>query len=142
MRNFRSLAVASLALCAAFLASCDEHPTSPATIAGRYQYTAYNAADSVVVAGLITLANPDSTRLTGSWVLAAVNGAVNIGPQTGAGTLAGSTASGVSIDLNPGWADNNVILFGTHSGREIAGTWQWVTLTGVTADGRFVMKKR
>jgi hypothetical protein len=120
---------------------CRDHPTAPGDIAGLYRYTAYNAGDSVVVVGTITLNNSDSTRLTGRWALIAVNGSVDVGPQTGTGTLSGSTAAGVSIDLNPGWADNNVFLDGAFAGGVITGTWRWSTFAGVAAEGRFEMKK-
>jgi hypothetical protein len=143
MGNFTRIVTASLTVCAAFIAACDEHPTSPSsTIAGRYQYTAYNAGDSVVVIGSIALGNPDSTEFTGSWALATVGGAADVGPQTGVGTLRGSTASGVSINLNPNYVDNNVFLVGTSGEREISGTWQWITFAGITTQGRFEMKKR
>lgn len=142
MPDFPRTIVAALAACAVAFAACGDHPTSPAPIAGRYQYTAYNAGDSLVVIGSITLINPDSTLLTGSWNLAAVDGATDVGPQSGTGMLRGSTATGVSINLNPDWADNNVLLMGAFTGREITGTWQWISFVGVTAQGRFVMTKR
>lgn len=126
---------------AALLAGCDSDLSSPQFIGGRYAYTAWNSGDTAVVTGTIYLANPDSTALVGSWELRTVRGATDTGPQVGFGSLAGSTAGGVTINLNPGWVDNNVYLSGSFDGNSIEGDWQWVTLTGVTASGRFEMKK-
>jgi len=139
------IAAVSVAATVLLFAGCRDHPTEPGSLGGTYVYTAYNAGDTVVVIGTINLANPDSTLLTGRWLLAAVNGAPNIGPQTGSGTLRGSTGPGtttISIDLNPGWADNNVFLNGTFQGTAIKGTWMWSTFGGPTSEGRFVMTKR
>jgi hypothetical protein len=142
MTSFTRILAAALAAGIALFAGCAEDPTSPSAIAGRYQYTAYNAGDTAVVIGSVIINNRDSTLLTGNWTLAGINGATDVGPQIGGGALGGSTASGVSINLNPGWADNNVILHGAFTGNEITGTWSWISFVGVTAEGRFVMKKR
>ena len=132
-------AIAALAFGVSLFAGCGHHPVAPAGIGGLYQYTAYDSGGAPVVTGTITLVNRDSTNLTGRWDLRAADGAGNIGPQTGRGLLAGSTADGISIDLTPGFADNNVILVGTFEEDEISGTWHWITFIGETARGRFEM---
>jgi hypothetical protein len=141
MRADRRTVFIAAAIVALLLPGCTMHPTAPGELAGPYHYTAYNAGDSVVVTGTITLSNPDSTLLTGHWALIAVNGAADIGPQTGTGTLRVSSASGIAINLNPEFVDNNVSLDGATGTNVITGTWRWSTFTGITAEGRFVMKK-
>jgi hypothetical protein len=141
MRPDRRTALIAAAVGVLLAAGCTDHPAAPGSLAGIYHYTAYTAADSAAVAGTITLIESEPAVLTGRWALGAVDPGANVGPQTGAGTLRGSGAPGVTIDLNPGWADNNVFLEGTASGRVISGTWQWTTLTGPAAGGRFVMTR-
>jgi hypothetical protein len=141
MRADSRTVLIAAAIGALLLPGCTVHPTDPGTVTGLYRYTASNAGDSAVVVGTITLANPDSTLLTGRWVLTAVNAATEIGPQTGTGTLRGSSSSGISINLNPGFADNNVLLDGAAANDSITGIWRWSTFTGTSAEGRFVMKK-
>jgi hypothetical protein len=141
--NRASFTAAVLIAASAFcLVSCDTTGPEADAIGGRYAYTAYNAADTAVVSGTINIVNPDTTALAGSWDLHSIRNAPDIGPQTGSGTLTGSEAGSVSINLNPSAADNNVFLLGVFYNRKITGTWQWITLSGVTAEGRFEMQKQ
>ena len=43
----------------------------------------------------------------------------------------------ISMNLNPGWADNNVVLSGTVEKDRISGKWTWITFVGPTAEGTF-----
>ncbi len=95
------------------LVSCDTLPTGPAVIGGFYTYRAFNTSDSLVVTGTIVLRNSVTTILTGTWDLHGAGNGGQSGPQTGRGTLTGSTDGGVSMNLNPSMADNNVILSGS-----------------------------
>lgn len=141
IRSGGLLAAAALLLLAIAAGSCQNTPTGPELVGGRYDYAARDSADALVVVGTIVLRNNDSTALTGTWDLRKVGPAGEVGPQTGLGTLAGSTAGGVLINLNPGIADDNVMLSGTFDKGKITGTWQWVTFAGVTAEGSFEMTK-
>jgi hypothetical protein len=46
---------------------------------------------------------------------------------------------GVSIDLNPGVADNNVTLSGTPSDGSLSGRWQHSTFAGARETGTFTV---
>lgn len=131
-----------VAACAVAFLSCDTIQTGPASLGGIYAYTAYDDADSALVTGIIVLRNSTSPLLSGTWNLDTTETGGPVGPQVGSGSLAGSTEGGISINLNPQMADNNIILNGTSGRNEITGTWQWVTFSGVSAEGRFGMKKR
>lgn len=110
----------------------------PGGIPATYSYRAYSSQGPLVVVGTLTLAKTDGSLLSGTWAFEAVSLGDKVGPQLGAGKLAGSIqGTTISINLNPGWADNNVILTGTFGQDRITGTWTWVTFAGPTAQGRF-----
>jgi hypothetical protein len=130
-------------LCLAFPA-CEDQGDSilaspfPGTDPSTYTYRAYTSAGALAVAGSIILTRTDSTTVAGSWTLNGVSSTDRVGPQIGAGTLAGRIeGSRLSVNLNPGWADNNVILAGSIEGEKIVGTWSWITFAGPTASGSF-----
>lgn len=113
-----------------------------------FRYTAYDEGDEVVVSGTLRIGGipsgvvEDPVPLVGSWTLTATAGGV--GPQDGEGTLVGTyqdTIEGplLSVDLNPGVADDNVGLAGrvVDGGTRIEGTWQHVGIAGPIAAGRF-----
>ena len=113
-----------------------------------YRYTAYDEAEAAVVTGTLRIevfpsdvANEPS-HLRGGWSLDATSG--DVGPQDGEGVLVGTLADtiegpGFSINLNPGIADDNVILDGrmVDEGARLEGTWQHVGFAGALAAGRF-----
>src|SRR5207249_1974448 len=79
----------------------------------EYMYTGYSSGGTVIVRGYITLSFAEAGRVSGRWELRAFVDPSRIGPQTGRGSLIGTLSNGVlSIDLNPSFADNNVILTG------------------------------
>jgi hypothetical protein len=138
-----SIAAALILLCLGFPA-CDDQGENivsnpfPGPEPSTYTYRAYTSAGVLAVSGSITLARTDSTTVAGSWVLNGISSTDRVGPQIGAGTLAGRIeGSKLSINLNPGWADNNVILAGSVEGEKIAGTWSWVTFAGPASSGTF-----
>lgn len=89
------------------------------------------------------MAKTDSTAIAGTWAFQGVSSVDRVGPQVGSGTLAGElTGSKLSIDLNPGWRDNNVILIGSAQGEKIVGTWSWITFAGPTSNGTFEAVKK
>jgi hypothetical protein len=143
MTFIRLLSVAVLVLCLLSPACEDqgEDPVSspyPGTVPSTYTYRAYTSSGALAVQGTLTLARSDSTTIVGTWTLEGVLSIDRVGPQIGTGTVAGvMTGSTLSLDLNPGWRDNNVILHGTIDGEKIVGTWSWVTFAGPTTNGAF-----
>ena len=107
---------------------------TPAT----YTYRAYNLKGALVVSGTMVLTQTDSTGISGTWSLTLQLAGEQVGPQFGTGTLAGNrNQSSISINLNPGWADNNVFLNGTVGPNGISGQWEWSTFVGTSAHGSF-----
>ncbi len=142
VKGMSLIAVAAAAACLLAFASCETNFLSGEEVVdGRYTYRAYDSAGTDIVSGIIFLRATDSTSLTGTWDLFKIGEPVGIGPQTGHGSLAGSAGDKVTINLNPRVADDNVILSGELKRGRISGKWQWVTLSGVSAQGRFVMNK-
>jgi hypothetical protein len=142
------LQLISLGLAAGLLA-CSHDAILPlleqVDVTGVYSYSAY-AGDALVVRGDITLGvDPDST-ITGTWRLARVPGSdttVVVGPQIGKGTLVGRLDSdGAWVDLNPGWADNNVFLdLPRDSTLPRSGSWSFSTIVGPVASGRVELQR-
>ncbi len=142
MKQMSLIAAVAVSACALIFASCETNFLSgPEVVDGRYTYRAYDSAGTDIVTGIILLRATDSTSLTGTWDLFKIGDPVGIGPQTGHGSLLGSSGDSVIINLNPRVADDNVILSGELKRGRITGKWQWVTLSGVSARGRFVMGK-
>jgi hypothetical protein len=116
------------------VASMPPLPSSPTS----YSYRGYNSKGLLVVVGSMTLALTDSQTVSGTWRLECVAPGENVGPQTGSGTLRGSIQGArVMVDLNPGWADNNVFLSGSFDKDRFSGTWMWSTFVGPTSEGKF-----
>jgi len=104
-------------------------------------YLAYDKSENLILQGLLHFTVKEDSTVTGSWEIDWVPGAntsLQVGPQIGSGKLTGHIMdSWLYLDINPGWADNNVILHGTWSEGEMDGAWQWVTFSGPTTYGRF-----
>jgi hypothetical protein len=133
MKHWRILIVVIAAL---FTMNCsDDEPGRT----GTYRYTASHSG-TPVVEGLLHLDEITITRVTGRWELSRVGSTnVEVGPQVGTGTLAGSFDGAVlSIDMNPGFADNNVFLTGTFQGNTLRGEWSFTGFPGPISGGTFV----
>jgi len=105
---------------------------------GVYQYKAFDNNNILITAGTIHLAFEDSSKITGDWKLFAIENPRNIGPQFGTGNLTGSIKNGeISINLNPNFVDNNVILHGKFSVELFSGKWEWIGFPGVINSGTF-----
>ena len=116
------------------VASMPPLPSSPTA----YSYSGYNSKGLLLVVGSMTLALTDSQIVSGTWTLQCVSEGENVGPQTGSGTLMGSIqGTRVEVNLNPGWADNNVFLSGSIDKDRFSGTWMWSTFVGPTSEGKF-----
>ncbi len=128
-----------------FLSACSTTSTTPnGSIPARaFKYTAYDSAGTRIVEGWFTLVFKDAATVEGEWNFKAIGDPQNIGPQMGEGELIGwlQDDNEIVIDLNPGWADNNVVLHGPYSLNEISGTWVWSTIAGATNQGTFTAVK-
>lgn len=138
LATFLAVAVAALAA-----SGCDDM-TGPGPIpTGGYAYTGLDSNGAVVVTGWLTLDLGDPARVTGEWRLEPVGNPQNIGPQTGEGRLQGAMADGrLQVDLNPGSADNNVLLDGALTGNAFRGRWMYSGFAGVLNEGTFEALRR
>jgi len=107
--------------------------------AKSYTYCAFDTFGTALVRGVMFLAIDDSDRVTGLWDLRRIGtGPTMIGPQVGTGRLEGfREGATIWMNLNPQYADNNVMLFGTIRGSGIYGTWEYIGFPGVLSRGRF-----
>lgn len=104
----------------------------------KWSYRGYNSKGSLIVIGKVVLAQIDSTTINGTWILEGITAGEQVGPQLGTGKLTGMIqGTSISMNLNPGWADNNVVLSGTVEKDRISGKWTWITFVGPTAEGTF-----
>jgi hypothetical protein len=124
-------------LAAVFIVSCSDDDSSTQT--GTYRYTAF-LEGSPVVEGFLQLDVLTTTQVSGSWEFARIGSStIQVGPQVGTGTLEGSFDGAVlSMNLNPGVADNNVFLSGTFQGDTIRGEWSFSGFPGVISQGTFI----
>ncbi|MGA3244173.1 MAG: hypothetical protein ABSE41_06140 [Bacteroidota bacterium] len=110
----------------------------PGGVPDKYIYKAYNSKGDLAVSGTMTLVGIDTTSVSGTWSFVEVLPSEKVGPQVGTGNLTGTIQkSSISINLNPGWVDNNVFLQGTVSADSITGRWMWSTFIALTAEGKF-----
>lgn len=134
----RSITIASVVVMT-LLRGCFDSSTDNSEIpAGAYCYTAFDSAGVEVVTGWLDFDFVDEENIEGTWELKPVGNPSNIGPQTGEGNLIGFIkASGIQMNLNPTWRDNNVVLFGEYSAEKFNGNWQWITFAGPSSGGTF-----
>ncbi len=132
-------------LLAGVFSACDQADFSTG---GAFEYRATDGEGETVVSGMLELRfgePPDlggEEGISGTWILELEKGGAEVGPQTGSGDIAGSIdqEGNIWMDLNPGWADNNVFLSGSFSDErygDFSGTWMYSTLVGPTAEGSF-----
>jgi hypothetical protein len=118
----------------------------PPISAAQYDYVACASDGRVLLVGRLALRFEPDGIVTGTWEIDWAPGADRageVGPQVGKGELRGSlTDRRAWLDLNPGWADDNVFLAGDSGTPGIGGTWSWSTLTGPRAGGTFAARRR
>jgi hypothetical protein len=144
----RSATPVTVLLAVAAIMACGDPTLSTAggDPSGAYSYVARSGLTPVVT-GTVTLLVDEDSAVTGSWELRRVPGSdttIRVGPQLGSGTLAGRlNASGmVAVDLNPGWADNNVFLAFSATTRDLlSGTWDHSTIIGPVAGGAAELRR-
>jgi hypothetical protein len=116
-------------------------------IVRSYAYSAYDTTGRLLVTGKLQIGIQDtglvSRKIRGNWELARRPGIDpgETGPQDGkgslVGTLSGDEMDGISMNLNPSFVDNNVILHGSIGQSKITGTWSWIGYPGIIAEGPF-----
>lgn len=110
-------------------------------INGSYRYVASTSDGQPLLQGRLVLAFAEDSTVTGSWTIEWAPGADHntpVGPQVGTGTLRGTwTPETIWVDLNPGWADNNVGLVGELHQGQVIGEWGWATIAGTQSRGGF-----
>jgi hypothetical protein len=119
-----------------------QHPiTAESLVDGSLRYQVTTQAGAPLLTGRLVIDILEDSTIVGTWSTHWVSGAdttVEVGDQVGSGTLAGrQTEDGAHIDLNPGYADNNVILLAAPAEKGFAGTWYWSTIAGPRTGGRF-----
>jgi hypothetical protein len=120
---------------------CTKENAVESTPPGALRYQAYDTAGTLLISGWLTLTIRDSAHIDGEWHFEKVNDAHNSGPQSGNGHLVGAFQEDVlSIDLNPGYIDNNVLLSGHLTQTAYDGTWTWIGFPGILNRGRFHAK--
>jgi hypothetical protein len=98
---------------------------------GTYQgnIVLFDSLNAVWTGGTIKITQTNSTDLNGSWSF-----------QNGeSGNLVGSIDNmKLQINLNPGFADNNMFLDGDFDGKTIKGQWYHDSFIGVDNRGTFL----
>lgn len=109
-----------------------------------FSYVGKDSLGATFVTGSLTIVVNDSAAMSGTWKLDSVPGTATMkfGPQFGTGTwMGGLSGTTLTMNLNPGWADDNVVLVGkldrSQSSAHYAGRWSHVTLLGETNHGTF-----
>jgi len=110
-----------------------EHPTK-----GALQYKGYDKDGNAVVHGWLFLDVRESADIDGEWYLERVGEPGDIGPQLGLGPLRGRReGTNLYVNLNPSYAELNVLLSGTYNGTTYKGKWSYSTIRGLAKEGTF-----
>ena len=122
--------------------SCSEDsPTNSLTT--TYKYTGYSANGNTVITGYLWIDSVDSTTVKGRWDFKSISNEENLGPQVGKGKFEGikDSQGNMSLNLNPEWIDNNVLLIGSYLNSQYSGDWNYVGFPGVINTGTFEAKQ-
>ena len=134
---------AALPLALIALASCNspDRSLNVQLLPGEMVYRASSSSGLPILEGRITFTVVGDSLVSGEWVIGWAPGADTtrpVGPQVGSGRLAGSRVDdGFAINLNPGWADNNVFLLARPANGGWQGEWSWSTIVGPVEHGTF-----
>ncbi len=122
--------------------SCRDITVSP-SYETNYHYEAFDKNGKLGVSGLLTINFKDSPDLQGEWELSSEDDSLDMGAQVGEGQLEGTVQGDtIFINLHPGFADHNVILYGKIANDSLTGQWWWITFIGPTNQGTFVATKK
>jgi hypothetical protein len=113
--------------------ACRDQGTSfQGSVLGKFNYTAYDTLGTELYRGSIVLFQLDS-EITGTWKF----------EDGRSGELEGTIRDGdISLNLNPGYVDNNLLLQGSLSGSKFSGWWQQIGFPGIMGQGRFIALKQ
>jgi hypothetical protein len=119
--------------------SCEED--TPSNNARQvYKYTGYDSSWNKIIEGYLWIDSIDSIEVKGRWRFELVSNCENIGPQIGYGNFEGiaNQLGTLSLNLNPGMIDNNVLLqCSMRLPYRIDGQWSYIGFPGVINWGRF-----
>jgi hypothetical protein len=107
-----------------------------------YEYIGYDTLQRQIVSGWLGINDPDSAgQFGGAWSIKKYNPEpwpIDMGPQEGNGLLTGQIhGNELTIDLNPGMADSNVMLVADTGYYQLRGTWHFSTFVGEVNCGTF-----
>ena len=132
------LALGLLAISLIVFYSCED--SDPNSFPKSYKYTGYDSSWNKIIEGYLWIDSIDSIEVKGGWRFHLVSNCENIGPQIGKGSFEGITnqLGTLSLNLNPGMIDNNVLLnCSMQLPYRIDGRWSYVGFPGVINWGRF-----
>lgn len=93
---------------------------------------------AAIVTGWLAVELPKAGAVRGEWIFNQLLESEMVGPQIGTGSFVGTVDSNrIWINLNPDWADNNVLLNGVIAGAEITGEWYYSSFAGPVNKGSF-----
>ena len=131
--------VISIAVALFLLFSCsDDSPTNSSMT--TYKYTGYDSIWNKIITGYLWIDSIDSIEVKGRWDFDLVGKGENFGPQIGKGIFRGSMnpLGLITLNLNPGMVDNNVILDGSlRLPYRFDGLWSYIGFPGEINWGRF-----
>lgn len=114
-------------------------------IKASYLYKGFDTNGNLVVEGVLNFSVSATNRVQGDWKLNEVKPIKvrKLGPQIGSGKLEGQIReSKISLELNPGWDDNNVILNGQVTSTNMFGLWGYYGFPGKIVGGKFEAVKK
>jgi hypothetical protein len=133
------LVLGFLAVSIIFFNSCED--SDPNSFPKSYKYTGYDSSWNKIIEGYLWIDSIDSVEVKGGWRFHLISDCENIGPQIGHGSIEGTTnmLGILSLNLNPGTIDNNVLLdCSMRLPYRIDGRWSYIGFPGVINWGRFV----
>lgn len=120
---------AALCACLLLFESCQDLGTSyTGSFLGTFSFRSFDTLKVEVAQGALSLFRNES-EVSGHWSFA----------DGRSGELEGTASDNdLSLNLNPHYVDNNLLLRGTITGDTFAGTWEQIGYPGVMARGTFV----
>lgn len=124
-----------------FFSCGDDSPTDSSMT--TYKYTSYDSTGNKIISGYLWIDSVDSSTVKGRWDFKLVHNEDNLGPQIGKGSFEGVKGSdgNMSLNLNPGWIDNNVLLIGSFQNSHYSGDWKYVGFPGIINSGSFEARR-
>jgi hypothetical protein len=138
--DFMKALIISVTIAAfALFSSCSDDSLSNSA-KQTYKYTGYDSSWNKIITGYLWIDSIDSIEVKGRWDFDPVSNGENFGPQIGKGILIGSVhpLGLMTLNLNPGMVDNNVILDGSlRLPYRFDGLWSYIGFLGEINWGRF-----